>query len=319
MTYQAAGDETPNGGISVIICAYTEDRWDDIVRAIQSIKQQTYSAREIILVIDHNRPLFEHARSTIEASAIVENTSARGLSGARNCGLAVARGDFIAFLDDDAVAAPDWLERLHAHCAQPGVLGAGGWVEPHWVDSQPAWFPDEFLWVVGCSYVGLPRSTASVRNPFGGCSCLRREVFEQVGGFRTEIGRVGARPLGCEETELSIRARQHWPGRTFVHEPRATIRHKVPAVRGTARYFTWRCYSEGLSKAWLARRLGARDGLASERRYVTRVLPSGVMRGVLDGLLHHDTGGFGRAGAIILGLGFTSFGYLVGRLNQSLS
>ncbi len=317
MTYQAPASETAHGDVSVIICAYTEDRWNDIVGAIESIKRQTLPVREIILVIDYNRPLFEHARSALDGAAIIENTSARGLSGARNCGLAVASGTFIAFLDDDAFAAADWLERLHAHCTRSGVLGAGGWVEAAWVGSQPGWFPDEFLWVVGCSYLGLPRATASVRNPFGGCSCVRREVFDQVGGFRTEIGRFGTLPLGCEETELAIRARQHWPERTFMYEPRATILHKVPAVRRTLGYFASRCYSEGLSKAWLARRLGARDSLASERSYVRRVLPGGVLRGMLDGLLRHDPGGFGRAGAIMLGLGCTTLGYLVGRLNES--
>jgi glucosyl-dolichyl phosphate glucuronosyltransferase len=318
MPDQDAHQVLPVSDISVIICAYTEDRWDDIVAAVNSLKTQTYLKHEIILVIDHNPALFERAAAGITGARIIENTCARGLSGARNSGLVIATGTFVAFLDDDAYAAPDWLERLHAHCTAPGVLGAGGWVEANWVDRQPAWFPDEFLWVVGCSYRGLPRTTAVVRNPFGGCSCIRREVFERVGGFRTEIGRNGTLPLGCEETELSIRARQHWPDRRFIHEPRATIRHKVPPARGTLHYFTSRCYAEGLSKAWLARRLGARDGLASERSYTTRVLPAGVVRGLLDGLIRRDCGGFKRAGAIVLGLAYTSAGYVVGTLHETL-
>lgn len=307
---------TQPGDISVIICAYTEERWQDILGAIASVQQQTLPAREIILVVDHNKSLFERAGASLPGVIVIENTSARGLSGARNSGLAIAGGTFVAFLDDDAFAALDWLEQLHAHCVRPNVLGAGGWVEPLWVEPQPSWFPDEFLWVVGCSYRGLPLTTAAVRNPFGGCSCIRREVFERVGGFRTEIGRIGTRPLGCEETELSIRARQHWPQRTFMHEPRASIRHKVPPARGKFSYFRSRCYAEGLSKAWLSRRLGTRDGLAAERSYTTRVLPSGVLRGMFDGFLHHNPAGFARAAAIVVGLAYTSAGFVVGTLAE---
>lgn len=309
---QSPAPRDNDASISVIICAYTELRWDDIVSAIESIRQQTLSAHEIILVIDHNPALLERARACFDDVLIVDNTSARGLSGARNTGLVSASGTFVAFLDDDAAAAPDWLERLYSDCADPNVLGAGGLVEANWVQSQPEWFPEEFLWVVGCSYRGLPRSKAVVRNPFGGCSCFRREVFDQLGGFRTEIGRVGTRPLGCEETELAVRAGQRWPDRWFIHDPDATIRHKVPAWRGTVRYFVTRCYGEGLSKAWLANHLGSRDGLASERAYVTQVLPAGILRAILVGTFGRQPAKLGRAGAIILGLTCTVAGYLVG-------
>jgi GT2 family glycosyltransferase len=304
--------------VSVIICAYTEDRWEEILLAIESVTQQTAPAREILLVIDHNPALLQRARSSIQGAVILENSGRRGLSGARNSGLAVATGALIAFLDDDAVAAPDWLALLAAHCADPAVLGAGGWVEPVWLGGRPRWFPEEFLWVVGCSYRGLPRTTGAIRNPFGGCSCIRREVFERVGGFREEIGRIGARPLGCEETELSIRARQHWPDRTFMYEPRASIRHNVPPTRTSLRYFTSRCYSEGLSKAWLARRLGARDSLATERAYSTRVLPAGVARGLFETLTGRDRAGLARAAAIGIGLAYTAAGYVVGSLVEAI-
>src|SRR5215208_2503019 len=158
--------------ISLIICAYTELRWKDVVAAVDSIKHQTLAAREIILVIDHNPAMFDRARRSIGGVTIIENAFPRGASGARNTGLSIARGEFIAFLDDDAVAAPDWLERLYAHSSRSDVLGAGGLVNAVWVEPQPAWFPNEFLWVVGCSYTGLPKTTAVVRNPFGGCSCV---------------------------------------------------------------------------------------------------------------------------------------------------
>ncbi len=70
------------------------------------------------------------------------------------------------------------------------MLGAGGSVIPRWETAKPSWFPEEFYWVVGCTYVGLPETRAPIRNPFGGAMCVRREIFETVGGFSEEIGRL---------------------------------------------------------------------------------------------------------------------------------
>ena len=86
----------------------------------------------------------------------------------------------------------------------------------------------------------------------------------------------GRTPLGCEETDLSIRAHAAFPGSTVVMVPGATVRHLVPEGRTTWHYFRARCWSEGLSKAVMTARVGSDDGLASERTYVTRTLPTRV-------------------------------------------
>lgn len=304
--------------ISVIICAYTEERWQDIVAAVHSIQQQIVPPREIILVIDHNKRLFEQAQAQMRDVILIENNERQGLSGARNSGIAVANGKLIAFIDDDAIAEPDWLMRLNQCMKDPHVLGAGGRVEPIWSGKCPAWFPKEFYWVVGCSYLGLPEKLSVVRNPFGGCTCYRREVFEVVGGFRNGIGRVGKRPLGGEETELCIRARHRWPEKNFLFDPQARIHHHVPSGRATLRYFRSRCYSEGLSKAMIARHVGVKDSLSSERSYTLRTLPLGVIRGLMDGLFHLDIQGLIRAGANVYGLLITTYGYIVGCVSRRL-
>src|SRR5712692_9419900 len=223
--------------VSVIICAYTEERWSNLGAAVASIQKQSAAPREIILVIDHNRPLFERARAAISGVLIIENCEPKGLSGARNTGIAVAQGTLIAFLDDDAVAEPDWLALLCECCKDSQVLGVGGVVEPLWSDKRPVWFPPEFHWVVGCSYQNLPEQPTVVRNRYGGCLCIRRTVFEGIGGFRNGIGRVGADLMGGEETELCIRATQQWPNKAFFCEPRAHIHHHISAQRSTWRYF----------------------------------------------------------------------------------
>ncbi len=299
--------------VTVVICAYTEERWSDLVEAVQSAQQQCCPPREVIVVIDHNPVLLARARTELSGVGVVPNEAARGLSGARNCGVAAAQGQKIAFLDDDAVAAPEWLERLNLWCDQPDVLGAGGRAEPAWVTSKPAWFPEEFYWVVGCSYRGLPREATPVRNVFGGCMCLRREIFDICGGFHCSIGRVESVPAGCEETELCIRARQHWPRGQFIYEPQAVIYHKVPAARTRWAYFRSRCYAEGQSKAQVARLVGAKDGLATEWGYTLGTLPRGVARGIGAAFSRRSPGALGQAGAILAGLAFTTLGYLAGR------
>lgn len=304
--------------ISVIICAFTEERWDATVAAIQSAQQQTLPPDEIILVIDHNPTLLERARANISGIIAIENSEPQGLSGSRNSGLAIAHGDLIAFLDDDAIAELDWLEKLHDRCLDPQVLGTGGAVDPFWLSQKPSWFPEEFYWVIGCTYRGLPETSTTVRNLYGGCGCWRKEVFDVVGAFRHGIGRVGTIPKGCEETELCIRARQRWPEKVFLYEPSARINHQVPAKRATWSYFRARCYGEGLSKAAISRFVGAKDGLATERSYTMRTLPRGVLHGLGDAFLRRDPSGIGRASAIVAGLLITSAGYLVGSTQQQM-
>jgi len=304
-------------GISVIICAYSEQRWPDLQAALDSIKHQTLSPLEIIVVVDHNANLLQSVRALDPNLIAIENQGPRGLSSARNTGVARARGTLFAFIDDDACADPDWLGWLNDACADPRVLGVGGHVEPAWWSSRPRWFPEEFDWVVGCSYPGLPYGRAPIRNLIGTNMLLKREIFELLGGFAMNLGRVGTLPLGCEETEICIRAHQQWPDRFFLYDSRARVTHRVTEIRGRLSYFVSRCYAEGYSKASVARLVGTVDGLMTEREYTRRVLPIGVLQGIADMFRHGDVAGLGRSMTIILGLGITTLGYVLGCVNVS--
>lgn len=306
-------DQT-HADVSVIICAYTEKRWDDLVAAVASLQHQTLLPREIIVVIDENSSLFAKATVQFPDIRVVSNKEARGLSGARNTGIALAQGSILAFMDEDAVADPQWLHHLMSAYADQRVMGVGGAIIPRWADGRPAWFPSEFHWVVGCTYRGMPVTTAPVRNLIGCNMSFRREVFAKVGGFRHGMGRIGTKPLGCEETELCIRALQQWPTRTVLYVPQARVHHHVPAARATWHYLVSRCWAEGLSKAQVSQLVGANDGLSSEWQYTLQTLPSGAWQGITDLLWRGDRGGGGRAAAIVVGFAVTTFGYLRGRL-----
>ncbi len=302
--------------ISIVICAYTEKRWEDLNAALDSVLKQIMPPSEIIIVIDHNPALFERATQAFaHLSAnlhIVENVNTRGLSGARNSGIAVSTGSIIAFIDEDAMAAPDWLARISVAYVDPQIMAIGGSIAPQWLTGKPAWFPDEFNWVVGCTYRGMPEVRASIRNLIGCNMSIRRSVFDAVGGFRSGIGRVGTLPVGCEETELCIRARQQLPEYTIVYDPVIQVyNHRVPGTRANWRYFWSRCFAEGISKALVSQYVGQRDSLASEMRYTLKTLPNGVLRGLQD-TLRGDLSGLGRSFAILSGLTLTMSGFGVG-------
>jgi GT2 family glycosyltransferase len=307
----ARGEST----LSVVICAYSLQRWNDVGTAVASVRGQSRPSDQIVLVIDHNADLYSRAVTAFPDVLVVANEGRQGLSDARNTGVRASTGDVVAFLDDDAAADPAWAECLLAAYTEPSVLGVGGWVVPDWRAPRPRWFPDEFLWVVGCSFTGLPRHRGEVRNPIGANMSFRRAVLLETGGFDPDMGRFGADAAGCEETELSIRARRERPEGRILLEPAAVCRHGVTPDRITRAYFRQRCRAEGRSKALVSRLAGAEAALETERAYVRRTLPAGVRTG-LTALLRGDPAGGARAWAIVEGLTLTAMSYALTRMRQ---
>ncbi len=111
--------------VSVVICSYSEDRWDRLMGALDSVRTQSLPPKQTIVVVDYNVELYKRLIFTVPDAVIVENNGPKGLSGARNTGTAVAKAEIVAFLDDDAEAAPDWLERLARPVRRPRRPGGG--------------------------------------------------------------------------------------------------------------------------------------------------------------------------------------------------
>lgn len=313
--------------LSVIVCAYTERRWQDLCQSVQSVLEQTLTPMQLIIVVDHNDVLLQRARHRFgrldircTAVSVISNARTRGLSGARNTAVDAAHGEVLAFLDDDACADPRWLESLMVHYAEASVMGVGGSAQPQWPANtqRPVTLPaprcserGELDWVVGCTYKGLPVAAATVRNLMGCNMSLRAEALAQAGYFSEDLGRIGRTPLGCEETEMCIRIAAMIPGSSFVFEPRARAAHRVSPDRLTWNYLFSRCWAEGVSKAAVARMVGQHQALASERRYATAVLPAAILRELLGFSPQHILG----AGALLAGTATTAAGYLRGRLS----
>jgi len=299
--------QTPPSEASVVICAYSDERWEELVRAVDSALHQTRPAREVVVAVDHNPRLLERAGRELAGAHVVANEQRAGLAGARNSGALATSAPIVAFLDDDAAADPDWLEQLLEPYARAEVLGVGGSIRPDWRGERPGWFPEEFLWTVGCSYRGLPQAPAAVRNMIGANMSVRREVMDELGGFREDLGRL-------EETDFCIRGRQRHPSGVWLYWPAAGVSHSVSVARTSWSYFRARCFNEGVAKASMVLGTGSRAGLESERRYTRRVLPAGVAR-ALAAALRGDRAGATRAAAILAGLGYTAAGYARGRFS----
>lgn len=297
--------------VSVIIAAFASERWNDLRAAVRSAQAQTLPGVETIVVIDHNPDLLDRAKHEFEDVTVVANSGNQGASGARNSGVAVARGEMVAFLDDDAVASGSWLEDLMPHFADPNVVGVGGKLIPLWATSRPRWFPDEFNWAVGASFRGMPEQATYVRNVWSSNMVLTLGLFNAIGGFRADFGKVGNRSRP-EDTDLCLRAAAARPGGTWMYEPAGVVGHRVPPSRTTIAYFMRRCLHEGSGKAALAALNGAGQSTSAERQYTRRVLPQGIARGLRETARGDAAGGL-RSIAIAAGLSLAVVGFATGR------
>jgi glucosyl-dolichyl phosphate glucuronosyltransferase len=306
--------EAGRTGVSVIVCAFTPRRLEQTVECVHSVLAQRPGADEVIVVVDHNDLLQAKLRSRLPRQVrIVANRGEPGLSSSRNAAVELCRHDVVAFIDDDALPHDRWLAGLLAAFEDPLVAGAGGHALAVWEGTQPGWFPDEFLWVVGCSYRGQP-SAGPVRNPLGCNMAFRATAFERVGLFDPVMGRLGTRPLGCEETEFCVRIARELRPAQLVLVPDAGVDHRVPQDRGTPRYLLRRCYYEGISKA-LVRKLGDVGSLATERAYVRGALAGSLAGNLRKAAMGPDrSSAVGQAAAVIGGMAAAATGYLVGRV-----
>jgi cellulose synthase/poly-beta-1,6-N-acetylglucosamine synthase-like glycosyltransferase len=211
----------------------------------------------------------------------------------------------VAFLDDDAVADPKWLELLLERFKDSSVVGAGGGVIAAWEAPKPGWFPEEFAWVVGASFRGMPEDVSEVRNVWAENMAVRRNRFMEVDGFRRHFGKVGSHN-SPEDTDLCIRMAKS--GGRWLYVPQARISHHVPPSRASFRYFMRRSYHEGEGKAALAR-LSPDKVLDLERQYTTRVLPRAVLCGLSAALTQRRSGPATQAAALLVGMACAGAGY----------
>jgi GT2 family glycosyltransferase len=240
--------------VSVVVCTYSPERFEDFVEAVESLRNQTYSPIEIVLVIDGNEDIFEDAKAQFDDDDTISihcNDGNRGLSYSRTRGVESATGDVIAFMDDDAVAEPDWIEELVRGYEETDAIAVGGRMVPEWVAGKPDHLPEEFSWLVGANYEPRLEPWTEVRNTLGSNMSFRREVFDELGGFDEQVGLTADSQIQADETEFAIRMQEAF-GKGMLYQPDAVVAHKIFEYRTEPLWLLKRAFWQGYSKRALA-------------------------------------------------------------------
>lgn len=238
--------------ISVVIC--TRNRADHLSRAIQSVVEQGWceDQYEVIVVNNGSTDRTREVVRSFELNGRVrhEFEGTVGLNHARNTGWLRARGRYIAYLDDDAVACPGWLAAIEeAFAATPGMGAVGGRVDPIWDGDRPRWLSDAItLSLTILNWSDQPMAIDIRRGYLVGANmAVPRSVLAEVGGFHPGLDRVGERMRFNGDIFLEKQIIRR--GYTCLYYPKMAVRHLVPNSRLKKSWFIRRFYSQGLSDA----------------------------------------------------------------------
>jgi len=300
---------------TVVVCAYTEERWDQLCSCVESVARQTRGPDELILSIDHNETLYRRCADRWVSGRcgdipmrVIRNKYEGHLGSARNSAAEVAAGDLLAFIDDDASAEPTWLAELTAvYESHPESVAVGGAALPVYETARPRWFPSDFDWVFGCSYAGLPRHLATLRHLIGANMSVRRSALAAVGGFHSD---------DHDDMDMCHRVAARFPEGRVMYQPQAVVRHYVPAGRVTWSYFWRRCFFVNKGKVAAFAQMEEAANLTAETRFALRSLTVGLATSVRD-LLRGDVFAVLRMAAALCGLGLAGAGNVAGRFERT--
>lgn len=246
--------------ITAIICTHNRERF--IRRCIQSIYQQSLeqSLYEVLVVdngsTDSTREICSEFEKHCNFRYIYEPVL--GLSQARNCGWKNSHGDYVGYLDDDAVAANSWLEKAlwSFECVEPQPEWVGGPIALEWECEAPDWITDEYRTTLGWMYWGDEERflTGANERLGGGNSFYLKSILEKMNGFDTRLGRKKNLLLSGEETQFQHRLKS-LGGRLFYH-PGILIDHYVAKERIEPSFFYRRYYWGGITDYIMGRTMG---------------------------------------------------------------
>jgi glycosyltransferase involved in cell wall biosynthesis len=231
--------------ITVILCTY--NRCQSLAKALDSIAKSIVpeSTEWEVLVVDNN--------SDDQTREVAQDFCRRypnrfrylfeprqGKSYALNSGIQEARGDVLAFMDDDVTVESTWLRNLTAGLCSGEWAGAGGRILPQWTCAPPSWFPEkDWFGMAPLAMFDLGLEPGPLTDPpFGTNMAFHRRMFEKYGVFRTDLGPRSDNEIRSEDTEFGGRLLA--AGERLKYEPAAVVHHSVPPKRLQRQYFlTW--------------------------------------------------------------------------------
>lgn len=249
--------------VSVVVC--TRNRPELLGRALASLNGQTLDrSRFQVIVVDNGDGSGEEVAQAAKVDIVLRERSP-GLSRSRNAGWRAAKTSVVAFLDDDAEAAPEWLERAVTLLSTSGAGAVGGPILPLYDAPPPRWFRDEYE---VRTWGGAERPLAPGETLSGSNLLIDRGLLAEVGGFDERLGMSGDRVAVGEESALFERLWER-SDIAVVYSPHIVVRHRVAAFKTTVTYQLRRSAASG--EAW-----AIRQNLGGAAR-VTRVVLDGGM------------------------------------------
>jgi GT2 family glycosyltransferase len=239
--------------ISVIVCTYNRcERLRSALGSLAQLRAPSDSAWELIIVDNNCTDETSEAIKTFAANSricvryIFE--AQQGLSYARNAGIRAARGDTVAFTDDDVTVHPGWLWELQKTFDEYGCAGVGGKIVPVWSGQEPSWLqrggPSAFRSGAIVSFDQGERPHELKISPVGANMAYKKVVFEEHGFFRLDLGKLGNDPMIGEEVEFCMRLFR--AGLKVVYAPEAIVYHPVEMSKlkktFESHYFNWGRY-----------------------------------------------------------------------------
>jgi len=227
--------------VSAVICSYNRARF--IINAVESIFAQDYDrALFEVIVVDNNSTdntkelleTFRQQHPEYNFRYYVETN--QGVAWARTRCAREAKGEIVAYLDDDSTAQPGWLASIVAFFDQhPAAWSVGGKITPRFLTGIPGWYSKYFFGLVGNFDQGprVKRLTGA-RYPCGANMAFRAEVFKEIGYFNTDLGRKGGGLLANEEKDIYLRilAQNH----EVYYLPHVEVLHSVEANKFDRNY-----------------------------------------------------------------------------------
>ena len=228
--------------LSIVICSY--NRASYISDALNSLYLQTagLNAFEAIIVdnnsTDNTAEVFSQWRTAHTNGSFTYITETnQGASFARNTGAAAAKGQWLCFMDDDAVATPNYVENILKHIQnKPDAVGFGGRIIPKYIPAEPTWMSYYVSSLVG-NFDYAPNACAfeNGKYPLESNMIVKKDVYDAIGGFNTQIpGVVGTLRIGGEGKELFYKILAL--GHTIYYDPSICVHHVVEVKKLTPEY-----------------------------------------------------------------------------------
>jgi glycosyltransferase involved in cell wall biosynthesis len=239
--------------IAAVVCTY--QRYDVLPKAIESLKKQTLSSEDYRIIIIDNSPDWEYAEKKkleYQEPPFIEYVIEKipGLSNARNVGARICGTDYIAYMDDDAIASPSWLENIIQAFELFGDEAAvvGGRVDPLWEEARPSWLDDSLLCYLSVVNWGGETRIAGKKEWFAGTNiAFRTDEILNHGGFDVSLGRTGGSSVLLSNEEINLLDKIKENGKLTIYAPNAVVSHLAEKRRLQRSWFRQRMAWQAIS------------------------------------------------------------------------